>query len=88
MSHATDKDPPRPDIMVTSPAGEPQGLQSSVSLGGVVSTEFQSSEEAYRTSIEDRQHIYGRNVLPRRPTKTLLQLMWLAVKDKVLVSSN
>ena len=88
VSHATDKEPPKPDIMVTSPAGEPEGLQSTASLGDGVPTEFQSSEEAYRASIEDRRRIFGRNVLPRRPTKSLLQLMWLALKDKVLVSSN
>ena len=88
VSHSTNKDPPKPDIMITSPAGEPQGLQSTVSLGGDVPAELQFSEEAYRTSIEDRQRIFGHNILPRRPTKTLLQLMWLALKDKVLVSSN
>jgi hypothetical protein len=74
--------------MITSPAGEPQGLQSSVSLGGDAPAEFQYSEEAYRTSIEDRQRMFGQNILPRRPTRSLLQLMWLALKDKVLVSSN
>lgn len=88
MSHPTDKDPPKPDIMITSPAGEPQGLQSTASLGSHAPAEFRFSEEAYKTSIEDRQRIFGENVLPRRPTKSLLQLMWLALKDKVLVSSN
>ena len=90
VSHATDKDecPSKPNIMITSPAGEPRGLQSTVSLGGDVSAEFQCSEEAYRASIEDRQRIFGQNVLPQRPIKSLLQLMWLALKDKVLVSSN
>jgi Ca2+-transporting ATPase len=88
VSHPTDKDPPKPDIMITSPAGEPQGLQSTASLGGDVAAEFQFSEEAYRTSVEDRQRTFGQNVLPRRPSKSLLQLMWLALKDKVLVSSN
>ena len=88
VSHVTDKGPPKPDIMITSPAGEPRGMQSSVSLGGDVPAEFQASEEAYKTSIEDRRRIFGQNVLPRRPTKSLLQLMWLALKDKVLVSSN
>jgi Ca2+-transporting ATPase len=34
---------------------------------------------------EDRTRVYGTNVLPSRPSKTLLQLMWLALKDKVLV---
>jgi Ca2+-transporting ATPase len=92
VSHATEKDPPdppKPDIMITSPAGEPQGLQSTVSLGGgsgvSLPDAFQSSE-AKRASLEDRQRIFGQNILPRRPSKSLLQLMWLALKDKVLVS--
>jgi Ca2+-transporting ATPase len=87
--HTVDKDPPKPNIMITSPAGEPQGLQSSTSLAGSSGVDLpsalQSSEDVYRTSIEDRQRVFGQNVLPRRETKTLLQLMWLALKDKVLV---
>jgi Ca2+-transporting ATPase len=88
QSFTVSHDPPKPDIIITSPAGEPQGLQSTVSLGGDVPAEFQSSEKVYRTPIEDRQRIFGQNILPRRPSKSLLQLMWLALKDKVLVSSN
>ena len=59
-----------------------------VNLGDDVPSEFLSSEEVYRTSIEGRQQIVGQNVLPRCPSKSLLQLMWLVLKDKVLVSSN
>ncbi|RDX57018.1 hypothetical protein OH76DRAFT_1491696, partial [Lentinus brumalis] len=33
---------------------------------------------------EDRR-VYSANILPTRKTKSLLQLMWLALKDKVLV---
>lgn len=36
-------------------------------------------------SYEERQRIYGPNVLPTRKSKSLLQLMWIALKDKVLV---
>jgi P-type Ca2+ transporter type 2C len=49
---------------------------------------IQSSEGVYRTSVEDRQRIFGQNILPRRPIKSLLQLIWLALKDKALVSSK
>ena len=89
-SHAADKDPPKPNIVVTSPAtGVPHGSQSTASLasgsGVSLPTAFQFSEEVYRTSIEDRKRIFGQNIVPRRPSKTLLQLMWLALKDKVLV---
>ena len=88
-SHTADKSPPKPNIMVTSPAGVPQGLQSTASLAGgsgvSLPTPFQSSEDVYKTSIEDRKRIFGQNFIPQRPSKTLLQLMWLALKDKVLV---
>ena len=70
---------------MTSPTGEPQGLQSVVSLGDSnksLPTAFQSPEGAYKTSIEDRQRIFGHNILPRRPIKSLLQLMWLALMDR------
>jgi P-type Ca2+ transporter type 2C len=40
---------------------------------------------AYSATLEDRRHIYGQNVLPERPSKSLLQLMITALKDKVLV---
>ena len=41
--------------------------------------------DASRASHEERQRVYGANVLPVRKSKTLLQLMWAALKDKVLV---
>lgn len=42
-------------------------------------------EAPYKASLQDRIRVYGQNVLPERKSKTLLQLMWLAMKDKVLV---
>ena len=41
---------------------------------------------AFNAPIDERRRVYGENVLPTRKTKSLLQLMWLALKDKVLVS--
>jgi Ca2+-transporting ATPase len=38
------------------------------------------------TSIDDRRRIYGENRIPQRKAKTLLQLMWIAFQDKILVS--
>lgn len=43
-------------------------------------------EKAYTSSMDDRQRVYGINFIPVRKSKSLLQLMWLALKDKVLVS--
>ncbi|TFK40151.1 Ca-transporting ATPase [Crucibulum laeve] len=40
---------------------------------------------AFGATIEERKKVYGENVLPQRASKTLLQLMWLALKDKVLI---
>lgn len=36
-------------------------------------------------SFEDRKRIFGDNRLPERKTKSILQLMWLAYNDKVLI---
>ena len=49
---------------------------------------IQSSEGVYGTSVEDRLRIFGQNILLRRPIKSLLQLIWLALQDKVFVSSK
>ena len=43
-------------------------------------------DPAYNASIDERHRVYGQNILPTRKTKSLLQLMWLALKDKVLMS--
>ncbi len=39
----------------------------------------------WNVDIEKRREIYGHNDLPERKSKSLLMLMWLAFKDKVLV---
>ncbi|KAF8071684.1 calcium-transporting ATPase [Lyophyllum atratum] len=36
-------------------------------------------------SVDERRRVYGPNILPTRTSKSLLQLMWMALKDKVLV---
>lgn len=36
-------------------------------------------------TVEDRQRVYGPNSLPVRISRSLLELMWLALKDRVLV---
>jgi len=75
--------------MATSPADMPQGLQSMTNLTGgfavSLPTAFQSSEDVYKASIEDWKQIFGQNIVPQHTSKNLLQLMWLALKDKVLV---
>jgi len=51
-----------------------------------VSPDVEVAEEAaLNGSVDDRRRVYGPNILPTRPSKSLLQLMWMALKDKVLV---
>ncbi|KAF7374851.1 Calcium-transporting ATPase [Mycena sanguinolenta] len=51
---------------------------------GGKSTNWNSSG-AFAMSLDDRRRIYGQNVLPRREAKSLLSLVYPALKDKVLV---
>ena len=39
----------------------------------------------FTASFAERQRVYGHNLLPTRRSKTLLALMWIAMKDKVLI---
>jgi Ca2+-transporting ATPase len=38
--------------------------------------------------IENRQRVYGHSIIPHRPSKRLVLLMWLALHAKVLVSQS
>ena len=72
-----------PGIVVTGP-----GSELDVSRGKPHSAgghEEDDENEVYNASLEERRRVFGANVLPTRKTKSLLQLMWLALKDKVLV---
>lgn len=60
-----------PEITLTEPGG---AVRSASDEG-----------PAFRATLEDRKRVYGENVLPQRTSKSLLQLMWMALKDKVLV---
>lgn len=97
-----------PDITITNPVGEEEGVKSSGN-GGVsdskspspsgtppnsTSTDggdgegaVRSNPKAFEAGIEERRRVYGPNILPERPSKSLWMLMWLAMKDKVLVSN-
>lgn len=44
------------------------------------------SDEGGVASLEERLRVYGANKTPARKGKNLLQLMWMAYQDKVLVS--
>ncbi|GJE94582.1 cation-translocating P-type ATPase [Phanerochaete sordida] len=70
-----------PGIVVTGDDGEEEIAKMAPSDVG----SDKGPDDAYAATIEDRHRVYGENVLPSRKTKSLLQLMWLALKDKVLV---
>ena len=55
-------------------------------VGGDVQHEM-GVVRSVKATIEDRQRVYGCNAVPSRKSKSLLMLMWLAFKDKILVSS-
>jgi len=61
----------------TAAAGAPRG---SGEMGG--------SGPQWTADVEKRREIYGRNELPQRKGKSLLQLMWMAFQDKILVSPS
>ncbi|KAI0789888.1 calcium-translocating P-type ATPase [Abortiporus biennis] len=73
-----------PEIKLTGPGGENDEVPSDEET---VEETLEVPEEgpAYDAPLEERLRVYGENVLPQRKTKSLLQLMWLALKDKVLV---
>ena len=91
VSRASCKDPP--DIMITPPAGgEPQGLQSMVSIedgfGASLPPAFQPSSGVYRRSVEDRQQFVYQDIFPRCSREGFLCWTWPELKDMVLVSSK
>ena len=87
IPNSVEVSPPKPNIMITSPAGVLEGLQSTASLAGGPGV-GRSVSGAYEATVEDRQRIYGHNILPQRQNKSLLRLMWLALQDKVIVGPN
>ncbi|RDX57115.1 calcium-translocating P-type ATPase [Lentinus brumalis] len=72
-----------PKLVLTGPGGEEGG---GVPLGESASDVGDVEDgPTFEASLEERRRVYGANILPTRKTKSLLQLMWLALKDKVLV---
>jgi Ca2+-transporting ATPase len=69
-----------PGIVVTAPEGDAHSKREDTPH------EFSDDDDpAFFATLEQRRRVYGRNVLPHRRVKTLLQLMYAAWKDKVLV---
>ncbi|KAF9647966.1 calcium-translocating P-type ATPase [Thelephora ganbajun] len=62
-------------VVATKPPGEK----------GQLVQDFTHEGAAYGSTVEDRRRVYGPNILPLRKSKSLLELMRLALKDKVLI---
>ncbi|KAI0368013.1 calcium-translocating P-type ATPase [Pilatotrama ljubarskyi] len=73
-----------PKLVVTGPGGEDGG---GAPIDATASRDDLDEEDGptYEANLEERRRVFGDNTLPTRKTKSLLQLMWLALKDKVLV---
>ncbi|KAF9173095.1 hypothetical protein BGX20_004119 [Mortierella sp. AD010] len=56
-------------------------------LAAVVSdiTAHKDISPSSSVTIEEREQFFGRNVLPQRKPKTILQLMWMALQEKILI---
>ena len=65
-----------PNITLTEPSGNDTTLTSG------------DDDTPHTGTMGDRRRVYGENILPMRISKTLLQLMAAAMKDKVLVCSG
>ncbi|RIB24300.1 hypothetical protein C2G38_2134118 [Gigaspora rosea] len=48
-------------------------------------SQLQSSDISKNTSFYHRIKIYGRNVLPTKKQKTIFQLMWIALQEKIII---
>ncbi|KAL1949633.1 hypothetical protein VTO73DRAFT_8514 [Trametes versicolor] len=72
-----------PKLVLTGPGGEDGGGAPLDAPG----PEDDDAEDGptYDADLQERRRVFGDNTLPTRKTKSLLQLMWLALKDKVLV---
>lgn len=68
-----------PGIVVTAPEGGKEGFEAEAE------EDDSNDGPAFSATLDDRRRIYGDNTLPKRATKSLLSLMWTALKDKVLV---
>lgn len=77
---------------------DPKSLPNLQAMGGdkgLVEKLFSNAETGLSekdlqagATIEDRKRVYGENKLPQRKSKSLLQLMWIAYQDKLLVGAT
>ena len=66
-------------------ATSPAGLHESTASLGAGPGVGRPALSAYEATVEDRQRIYGHNIPPQPPSKSLLRIMWFALQNKVIV---
>jgi len=76
---------PTNGLMISGKESEPSDAPTTV-VATSASEEFTHRGAAYNGTVEDRRRVYGSDVPPVRKSKSLSELMWFALKDKVLVS--
>ena len=74
-----------PRLVLTGPGDEDGGGVSIGESGLDPGPDDDDDGQTYSATLDERRRVFGANVLPTRKSKSLLQLMWLALKDKVLV---
>ncbi|KAG6857238.1 hypothetical protein H0H87_007657 [Tephrocybe sp. NHM501043] len=62
-------------------------VEGSLPTHAIVAEEGQSKVaqtlgDVFNASVDERRRVYGTNVLPTKPSKSLSSLIWLALKDK------
>lgn len=68
------------DYVTTNTNGEkPTTVSSGYQMGSVDTT---------GVTFADREEFFGKNVLPKRKPKSIFQLMWIALQEKILVSAK
>lgn len=55
-------------------------------VGGKADDEDDEDNPIFSATLDERRKVYGHSVFPHRASKSLFALMWMALKDKVLVS--
>ncbi|KAF9778977.1 Ca-transporting ATPase [Thelephora terrestris] len=81
---------PRCGLPIGGNVSRPEHLPT-VTVSGFSGGKLQGLEQysyegpPFTSTIEDRQQVYGVNVLPVQGSRSLLQLIWLALKDRVLI---
>lgn len=74
-------DPKNPELL--KEYGGLQGIAEALKVDVKVGLPIQKPEETEK--FADREAVFGRNVLPATKTKGLLELMWIALHDKIMI---